>query len=67
MVSENKKFELTDGELERVSGAKMDTGWICVHCDACNNDFTIEDPSDCLSNETCPGCGARESLSFLHN
>lgn len=66
MISENNKYELTDQELERVAGGNLDSGWISVHCESCNEDSIIADPtSHNLEYEECPKCHTRGSLRFL--
>ena len=55
MKSENKKFELTDRELERVNGGNDsgDSGSLWVCCKWCQQDVKLMD-----RNQSCPNCHA---------
>ena len=65
MKVDNKKPELTEEELIRVSGGNLGSGWIRVHCNSCNQDFDMEDPACSIGLASCPKCGDHECLDAL--
>ena len=66
MKKDNKKIELTEEELIRVSGGDIPrSGWIRVHCNNCNQDFDMEDPVCSIGLAVCPMCEEHECLDAL--